>query len=203
MQKILKQLVWMTALICWFAGCSVAEDGEINTRAESGIDEDGSSDFKVAGVTGIIGVSVGVLGTAFGDGNSNGKQSLIEFETISKGNESAISSLRNEVIDSEEAWAALWKEHLPGSLEIPAIDFTNKEVIGVFSGTRSSGGYTLEIDQVTGNGDKITISYIETTPGANCFTTLSLTSPFHLIQIEKTGKKFQFSMKSQVNSCQE
>lgn len=196
-------LFWMVGFVFFIAMCNSPENIESDKGAESFSEEHSETDSELGEITGAIGVSVGVLGTLGSSDQDKQKEQTISFETIESGTQSNITDTRNVVINSQEEWEVLWKEHQLESLEVPEIDFTKKTVIGVFSGERSSGGYTIEIDQIVATGKTMTVSALETTPGTSCFVTLSLTYPYHLIQIQKTDKALQFTTQSHVNTCQE
>lgn len=74
------------------------------------------------------------------------------------------------------AWAQLFP--IPSMRPaLPAIDFEKFRVFIVASGTRSSGGYRLALDEGHVVGDTALISITEFTPPAGCGVTMDLTAP--------------------------
>ena len=68
------------------------------------------------------------------------------------------------------------------------IDFENYDMIAVFAGSKSSGGYSTQITRVMENEDSLKVYVQETSPGKNCIVTMAITYPSNIILIEKTDK---------------
>lgn len=115
---------------------------------------------------------------------------LADIETIDKGEYSGIKTRELLVIKSQTEWETLWSKH--SSLEaptpkLPEIDYSKKIGIAVFSGWKSTGGYSVEITKVEFAEDEIKVYYKETSPEVGQPVTEAETQPFHIIIIENIG----------------
>jgi hypothetical protein len=111
--------------------------------------------------------------------------------TLVKGPMSGIDAPRQVAVRSAAEWAALWKDH--GAREpLPVIDFSREMVVGVFLGTRSTGGYSVEIVRGVGNSSVRIVEYVETAPGRDVITAQVLTAPYHLAVMPKHDGEVSF-----------
>ena len=104
--------------------------------------------------------------------------------SIDKGAMSQLSAARQVAVSDGEAWAALWREHAPAR-PLPDVDFSREIVVGVFLGTRSSAGFTVEIVGYHEEGGRIVVEYRETTPSRGAITAQVIVSPYHLVALPK------------------
>ena len=104
--------------------------------------------------------------------------------TVDKGQTSAIKTPQNVVVRSAVDWSALWRKH-EGAGGPPPVDFSREMVVGVFLGTRSTAGYSVEIIRAVGNEGVLTVAYAETSPSRDAVTAQILTAPYHLVAIPK------------------
>ena len=86
----------------------------------------------------------------------------------------------------------MWKEHAPPSAPLPRVDFAKHMVVGVFLGSRPTGGYSAEIVSVEATGGEIVVTYRETQPARDAMLTQALTSPVHLVSIPKQQGAVRF-----------
>lgn len=120
----------------------------------------------------------------------------IDFETIAKGYYSGHREQANLVINDEEEWNEIWMTINSNTFPVqpaPEIDFSKYTVIAVFMGEFSTGGYGIEVEKVMGDGDDIGIYVEKTYPDADSPVTMAFTQPYHIIKIEKTGKRVVFA----------
>lgn len=73
-----------------------------------------------------------------------------------------------------------------GGPAIPSVDFSKNEVIAVFDGSHSSGGFRVEVTDVTDADGKRTIHITRHAPSDDCVVTEGPTSPFVIISVSKT-----------------
>lgn len=126
----------------------------------------------------------------------------ISFQTIEKGFNNDINERQTRVIKTTEEWRDLWTEMF-SSIRMPTrvVDFDNKMLIAAIQGQKLTGGYNVEIDKIEDLGDKINVNIVETEPGSNCITTQAFTSPYHIVELDKTSKKIEFSYSRNVVNC--
>ena len=67
----------------------------------------------------------------------------------------------------------------------PTVDFDTEMVVGIFLGTRATGGYEARIESVTAQGTGVRVSYLERKPGPGVVVTQALTYPFVVIAVER------------------
>jgi hypothetical protein len=108
----------------------------------------------------------------------------MKLSTIQQGDLSEIQERREVVVRNAAEWAALWKQHRPGE-PLPAFDFTRSMIAGVFLGSRPTGGHTIEVTSVQREGPNLVVSYRESRPDPQMMVTQMLTSPFHLVRIDR------------------
>ena len=115
--------------------------------------------------------------------------------SLDQGPRSGISSPHQVAVRDAEAWKALWGEHA-GGRPLPAVDFDREMVAGVFSGTKPTAGFSVEIVGYRETGADVVVYFRETGPRPGAITAQVLSSPYHLAAIprhpgsvtfEKTG----------------
>ena len=74
---------------------------------------------------------------------------MADIETLARGEDSRLVELRRFVIRDRQAFAAIWAAHAGPNAIVPVVDFETRMVAAVFSGTRPTPGYGIEI---TGTG---------------------------------------------------
>jgi len=74
-------------------------------------------------------------------------------------------------------------------------------VVGVFSGTRPSGGYGIMVDRVSDADAVRTVSITHTSPGADCMVTAALTSPYQMIVLPYSEKQLSRVEREAVVPC--
>ena len=80
--------------------------------------------------------------------------------TVAQGTMSNIEEPRTVVVRATAARQALWKEHDPEHA-VPAVDFAQSTVVGVFLGSRPSAGFAVEITGVKTERDRTIVEYVE------------------------------------------
>ena len=84
------------------------------------------------------------------------------------------------VIGDETAWNEFWDQFadlvqpLP---DPPPVDFTTHLVIAATMGQRTSGGYTISVEEVAEKDGTIYAAVQETSPGAMCMNITVMTAP--------------------------
>lgn len=90
----------------------------------------------------------------------------------------------NIVIKSKSGLAALYKEI--NAADMPEVDFTKYNVVGLFLGQKNSGGYGIEVASVKVTGDTAEVTVKQTAPEGTA--TMAMTQPYCIALIPKTEK---------------
>jgi hypothetical protein len=69
-------------------------------------------------------------------------------------------------------------------------------VVLVYVGSKSSGGYSVDITGVQDSGSSIVIIYKESGPGPYDTVTMAFTEPYHIIKMDKSSKTVVFDKQS-------
>lgn len=103
----------------------------------------------------------------------------------------------------EAAFAQLWRmAHGAQELAMPEIDFSSEYVVGVFAGEQPSGGYMVEVQEITDLGDTRTFRIAITAPGAGCAVTQALTSPYQLVRVPASAHYLQAIDTTTASDCE-
>jgi hypothetical protein len=113
------------------------------------------------------------------------------MKTVDKGSMSAIDTQRQVIVRTPDEFAALWKSHA-NDRKMPEGDFSNNMVVGIFLGTRPTGGYSAEIVSAQPESGTLIVKYKETRPGRGSMTAQVLTAPYHLVAIPKFDGPVRF-----------
>lgn len=127
----------------------------------------------------------------------NTSATAMRFETIDGTNRSMVRDAQDLVIRDAAAWAELWAAHSGGAAPLPAINFDKKMVLAVFLGSRPNGCYATNLQRVYRNGKKIMAVHVDSTPGMGVLCTLQITTPAHLIQVERSDDPVEFAFQEQ------
>jgi hypothetical protein len=116
----------------------------------------------------------------------------VAYTTIASGAHSGIDDRREVVVRSAAEWAALWKEHAAGQ-PAPSVDFARSIVVGLFLGSRPTGGHAVEIRGVERNDRTLTVTYRERRPDPSSIVTQVMTAPFHLVRVDRHDGEVRFT----------
>lgn len=117
----------------------------------------------------------------------------IRFTTILRSAQSQIAAPRQVVIRTAPQLQALWREHAPDQ-PVPDVDFNRFMVVGIFLGSRPTGGYSVEVIKVESIGSELVVTYSEQRPAADAMVTQALTSPAHLVRVPARKDPVRFQL---------
>ena len=110
----------------------------------------------------------------------------------------------NRVIRDQADFQAFWNNlhgHIDPTPAIPDVDFESEMVIAVVLGQRSSGGFSVAVDAIVRSGNSVGVRVKEEAPGANCVTPAVISSPFHVVKLERVTSEFSFVDEREVTTC--
>lgn len=117
----------------------------------------------------------------------------VAISTIEKTFHSNVKVARNVVVKDAAAWAALWAEHADISKPPMAIDFSRNMVVASFMGERPMGCFAVTLEAAFRAGSVVTVRRTLNVPGPTVLCGQAVTSPAHLVVMEKTDDKVVFA----------
>jgi hypothetical protein len=84
---------------------------------------------------------------------------------------------------------------------LPVIDFSREAVILASLGTRSTGGYTIDIDSVRAGSTVLEVFVRTTSPGPTCGATAALTQPVVMVALPRTRLPVRFEEDARLTNC--
>ena len=106
--------------------------------------------------------------------------STVPMKTIEKGMDSQIDRSQQRTARSAEEWTTLWNLHAD-ERPSPSVDFAREMVVGVFIGSRPTGGFSIEVVGAREEGGALVVQYRETRPPPGSVAAQILTSPYHIV----------------------
>lgn len=120
-------------------------------------------------------------------GTCSKKQEQPAYRIIAEGAYCGIGEEKHWIIRDSLEWKTMWEQVYSGQIpqpDLPEIDFQKKIVVGYFSGTKSSGGYSLELSSIVAEQGIVQVVLTQTGPGKNCIATMALTQPFLIVVMD-------------------
>jgi len=112
-------------------------------------------------------------------------QTTMPITTIAAGGVSNIMEAREVVVKTAADWETLWREHSFDNVARPPVDFAKVMVVGVFLGSRNTGGYGVTIVSVEQAQDALVVRYTEKRPDRGAMVAQVITAPFHLVSVPR------------------
>jgi len=125
------------------------------------------------------------------------------FTRLLSATTSGFSEAAELVLRDESAFADAWRtvhNGIPGNPP-PAVNFAQKMVIMLALGQRNTGGFAIRFDSITVDASGPVVRYTATSPGANCMTTQSLTSPIDAVVVPRHDAQVRFETRTVVQGC--
>ena len=123
------------------------------------------------------------------------------FRTIEKNANNQLTERTTKVIKSQTAWQALWEALSITDGPTPAVDFNAKMIIAIFQGQKGTGGYEIEVTKILERENYIEVFAKETSPGVNCGADAVITSPYHIVELNKSDKEVTFTFEQKITNC--
>ncbi|KND50576.1 MAG: hypothetical protein AB202_03785 [Parcubacteria bacterium C7867-007] len=119
-------------------------------------------------------------------GLTGGKE--ISFRVLREGQDAHTVDQRvNYRIENPTKLSELWGylDVTPGAA--PGVDFSKNEVLAVFDGSHSSGGYRIEVSHITEEAGKRMVHVTRIVPAEGCITNSAITSPYQVVVVKKSA----------------
>ncbi|KND49420.1 MAG: hypothetical protein AB203_04470 [Parcubacteria bacterium C7867-008] len=111
----------------------------------------------------------------------------VSFRILKDGTDALTVDQRvNYRIENPQKLSELWGylDVTPGSA--PGVDFSKNEVLAVFDGTHTSGGYRIEVSHITEEAGSRMVHITRIVPGEGCVTNNAITSPYQVVVVKKS-----------------
>ena len=118
----------------------------------------------------------------------------LKITVLAGGSFCGIEKAGDIIITSGEDWENLWEKVQNGTYpkkQLPEVDFSRETVLAVFMGTRSTGGYSIEIIRVYKKNDVIKAVAQTSSPAPGDLVTTVITQPFHIVKINTSEKTIE------------
>ncbi|MFO7929283.1 MAG: protease complex subunit PrcB family protein [Candidatus Humimicrobiaceae bacterium] len=114
----------------------------------------------------------------------------IEFETLAAGYNSQQVEPSYYVIKDEERLKEVWDKIGEGNAA--EVDFNQNMVIAVFQGEQSTGGFEIKVNEIVETKENLNVYVKEIVPDPSDIVTQALSSPYHIVELERIEKKVEF-----------
>ena len=106
------------------------------------------------------------------------------LDSVAKGHMSDQQIAKQVIVRTPAEWKALWNGHAPME-KMPDVDFSKNMIVGIFLGTKPSGGHDVEIVGVRTQDKDLIVEYVQKQPGRGTMAAQMLTAPYHLVSVAK------------------
>ena len=124
------------------------------------------------------------------------KTGSLNFKTVITEQYSGYEEKGDLVITDGKTWKQVWTKIYKGVEPMPAlpkIDFNKDILLAVFMGTKSTGGYNIDIQTILEKTDHLKVEVREISPRGTGIVTMALTQPLHVVKISKSNKQVRFA----------
>lgn len=121
-------------------------------------------------------------------------QEILVLEDLGTGVTSGITTAGLHVLRDQASLDALWRTHMRLQLPMPPapqIDFEDSMIVAAFVGQKPTGGYSVKIEEIVripataDQPGQLVVRTSESIPDGDAMVTQMLTSPFHMVRVEK------------------
>ena len=108
------------------------------------------------------------------------------------------------VIRDARRFAEVWREAYAGyqpAPAVPEVDFTRQLIIVVAMGEQRSGGYAIDVTEVSATGGKLVVQVKSAVPGSSCATHDALTQPIDIVKVPARSGAVEFHDRTGTHDC--
>jgi hypothetical protein len=111
-------------------------------------------------------------------------QGVSPLRVLDKGDQSNVDDGRQVAVRTTAEWNTLWRQHSPDR-DQPRVDFGRDMVLGVFLGSRTTAGFSVEIVSALVEQGILVVRFRETRPQSDRILAQVITSPYHLVAVPR------------------
>jgi len=104
----------------------------------------------------------------------------------------------HEVARTAGEWEKLWRAYsgTPRDREIapPPVDWSKEMVLAAFMGSRTTGGYRVQIQGAEEVAGKLVVTVTERKPGPGDIVAQAFTTPYHVVAVKKSALPVQWKV---------
>jgi len=107
------------------------------------------------------------------------------------------------IVRDPAAWAALWASLHAGmpAPPLPPVDFEREVVAFATMGTRSTGGFELNVTGTRRVGQDLEVVLVETVPAADCMLPQAETAPTVVVRVPSAPGAMRFTVQRKTQRC--
>ena len=118
-------------------------------------------------------------------------QGVSPLRVLDKGDQSNVDDARQVAARTTAEWNTLWRQHSPDR-DQPRVDFGRDMVLGVFLGSRTTAGFSVEIVSALVEQGILVVRFRETRPQSDRISAQVITSPYHLVAVPRHSGDLRF-----------
>jgi hypothetical protein len=118
-------------------------------------------------------------------------QGVSPLRVLDKGDQSNVDDGRQVAVRTTAEWNTLWRQHSPDR-DQPRVDFGRDMVLGVFLGSRTTAGFSVEIVSALVEQGILVVRFRETRPQSDRILAQVITSPYHLVAVPRHSGDVKF-----------
>ena len=118
-------------------------------------------------------------------------QGVSPLRVLEKGDQSNVDDARQVTARTIAEWNTLWRRHSPDR-DQPRVDFGRDMVLGVFLGSRTTAGFSVEIVSALVEQGTLVVRFRETRPLSDRIVAQVITSPYHLVAVPRHSGDVRF-----------
>lgn len=118
-------------------------------------------------------------------------QGASPLRVLEKGDQSNVDEARQVAVRTAAEWKTLWRQHSPDR-DQPRVDFGRDMVVGVFLGSRTTAGFSVEIVSALVEQGVLVVRFRETRPQSDRIVAQVITSPYHLVAVPRHTGEVRF-----------
>lgn len=118
-------------------------------------------------------------------------QGVSPLRVLDKGDQSNVDDAKQVAARTTAEWNTLWRQHSPDR-DQPRVDFGRDMVLGVFLGSRTTAGFSVEIVSTLVEQGILVVRFRETRPQSDRIVAQVITSPYHLVAVPRHSGDVKF-----------